>query len=56
MPAIDDLAEVEELRIEPLSDAELNGIAGSWGELSTADSCICCVEGATERPTAESDS
>lgn len=54
MAAFDDLAEVEELQIEPLSDEELNGIAGSWGELSTADSCICCVEGATERPNSES--
>ena len=47
MPTIDDLAEVEEFQIEPLTDAELNRVAGSWGDLSTADSCICCVEGAT---------
>ncbi len=47
---IDDLADVEELQIEPLTDAELNSVAGSWGDLSTADSCICCVEGATGGP------
>ncbi|MEM6453520.1 MAG: hypothetical protein AAF772_00360 [Acidobacteriota bacterium] len=46
-PIIDDLAEVEELQIEPLTDQELDAVAGRWSELSTADSCICCVDGAT---------
>jgi hypothetical protein len=42
------LAKIEELEITPLSDAELDSVAGGVTDTTVA-SCSCCVAGATGR-------
>jgi hypothetical protein len=46
-PASDQLASIDELEISPLSDDELDSIAGGFTNGTTAASCACCVAGAT---------
>lgn len=41
------IVEIEDLEIEALTDEELNGVAGGYLDTSTAESCQCCTEGAT---------
>ncbi|GMU07992.1 hypothetical protein [Corallococcus caeni] len=43
------LLSIDELDITPLSDDELDSVAGGVTN-STAASCMCCVAGATEAP------
>ena len=42
------LAKIDELQITPLSDEELDSVAGGYTDNTTAASCACCVAGATE--------
>lgn len=42
------LAKIDELAITPLSDEELDSVAGGYTDNTTAASCACCVSGATE--------
>ncbi|MEM6453519.1 MAG: hypothetical protein AAF772_00355 [Acidobacteriota bacterium] len=43
-----ELVAIEDLQIEALTDEELDSVAGGWGgDRSTADSCMCCTETAT---------
>jgi hypothetical protein len=42
------LARIDDLEISPLSDAELDSVAGGHTDDTTAASCACCVSGATE--------
>ena len=46
-PASDKLASIDDLEISPLSDNELDSIAGGFTDGTTAASCACCVAGAT---------
>jgi hypothetical protein len=46
-PASDKLASIDELEISPLSDEELDSIAGGFTDTTTAASCACCIAGAT---------
>lgn len=41
------LAKIDELAITPLSDEELDSVAGGYTDSTTAASCICCVAGAS---------
>jgi hypothetical protein len=41
------LAKIDELEITPLSDEELNSVAGGLFDTTTAASCACCAAGAT---------
>jgi hypothetical protein len=45
-----DLATVDDVEITPLSDEELDSIAGGYTNNSTAPSCTCCAAGATQQP------
>jgi hypothetical protein len=45
-----DLATIDNLEITPLSDDELDSVAGGFTNNSTAASCQCCVAGATVQP------
>ena len=42
-----EIVEIEDLQIEALTDEELDGVAGGYLDNSTAESCQCCTEGAT---------
>ena len=44
---IDDLAQIDDLEITPLSDDELDSIAGGWTDSTTEESCACCAATAT---------
>ena len=44
-----ELASIDNLEISPLSDDELDAVAGGWADSTTAASCSCCVAGATSR-------
>jgi hypothetical protein len=48
-----DLAQIDNLEIMPLSDEELESVAGGVTDLTTANSCMCCAAGATSRPVSE---
>lgn len=42
------LAKIDQLEITPLSDEELDSVAGGYTDKNTtADSCSCCTDGAT---------
>jgi len=41
------LAAIDGLEISPLTDDELDSVAGGWLDKTTAASCSCCVAGAT---------
>jgi hypothetical protein len=41
------LAKIDELAITPLSDEELDSVAGGYTDSTTAASCACCHAGAT---------
>jgi len=41
------LAKIDELEITPLSDEELDSVAGGYTDSTTAASCSCCAGGAT---------
>jgi hypothetical protein len=42
------LAKIDDLEITPLSDEELDSVAGGYTDSNTtAASCSCCAEGAT---------
>ena len=43
------LAAIDGLEISPLSDDELDAVAGGFLNSTTAASCSCCVAGATSR-------
>jgi hypothetical protein len=43
-----ELARIDDLEISPLSDDELDSIAGGYTDSTTAASCHCCSAGATE--------
>jgi hypothetical protein len=45
--AKNDLATIDSLEISPLSDQELDAVAGGFLDNTTAASCSCCVSGAT---------
>jgi hypothetical protein len=43
------LAKIDELAITPLSDEELDSVAGGYTDSNTtAASCSCCAAGATD--------
>lgn len=43
------LAKIDQLEITPLSDEELDTVAGGWTDTNTtAASCSCCTAGATD--------
>ncbi|ACY14041.1 hypothetical protein [Haliangium ochraceum] len=44
-----DLASIDELEITPLSDEELESVAGGITDLTTEASCMCCAAGATNQ-------
>lgn len=44
------LAKIDDLEIVPLSDEELDSVAGGWNDNTTAASCSCCAAGATSGP------
>ncbi|MFE8603452.1 hypothetical protein [Archangium violaceum] len=48
-----DLATIDNLEITPLSDEELDSVAGGLTNNSTVASCQCCVAGATVQPPKE---
>ena len=50
---IDDLAQIDDLEITPLSDDELAFIAGGWTDSTTEESCQCCAETATNHTKLE---
>jgi hypothetical protein len=41
------LAKIDELEITPLSDEELDSVAGGFTNSTTVASCACCAAGAT---------
>lgn len=41
------LARIDDLQIAPLSDDELDAVAGGYTDSTTAASCACCGAGAT---------
>jgi hypothetical protein len=41
------LVKIDELAITPLSDEELDSVAGGYTDSTTAASCACCAAGAT---------
>ncbi len=44
------LATIDDLEITPLSDEELDSVAGGYTDTnSTAPSCSCCASGATNQ-------
>jgi hypothetical protein len=43
----DALANIDELEITPLSDEELDAVAGGITNTTTAESCSCCAATAT---------
>jgi hypothetical protein len=43
------LAKIDELEITPLSDEELDSVAGGYTDNTTASSCSCCTAGATNQ-------
>ena len=43
------LAAIDGLEISPLSDEELDAVAGGFLDKTTTASCSCCVAGATSR-------
>jgi hypothetical protein len=45
----EDLAKIDELEITPLSDEELDSVAGGYTDSTTAASCACCAAGATQQ-------
>jgi hypothetical protein len=50
-PAMDKnktLAKIDDLEITPLSDEELDSVAGGYTNSTTVASCACCTAGATE--------
>lgn len=50
------LAKIDELAITPLSDEELDSVAGGYTDTNTtAASCSCCAAGATvvKQPVAD---
>ena len=49
------LAKIDELAITPLSDEELDSVAGGYTDSTTAASCACCTAGATEIKQINSD-
>jgi hypothetical protein len=49
-PAGVELASIDDLAITPLSDDELDSVAGGYTDTTTAASCQCCVSGATDIP------
>jgi hypothetical protein len=44
-----ELAQIDDLAITPLSDDELDSVAGGIGDNTTVASCLCCVAGATNQ-------
>jgi hypothetical protein len=46
------LANIDELEITPLSDEELNAVAGGITDKTTAESCSCCAATATNHDAA----
>jgi len=44
-----DLAKIDELEITPLSDEELDSVAGGYLDTTGVDSCSCCIAGATQQ-------
>jgi hypothetical protein len=44
---IEALAKIDELEIMPLSDEELDSVAGGLTNTTTVASCACCAAGAT---------
>jgi hypothetical protein len=42
-----DLATIDGLEITPLSDEELDSVAGGFTDNTTVASCSCCASGAT---------
>ena len=47
--AKNDLAKIDELEITPLSDEELDTVAGGYTDSTGADSCSCCFATATQQ-------
>lgn len=47
-PTEEALARIDDLEVSPLSDDELDSIAGGYTDSTTAASCHCCSAGATE--------
>jgi lactobin A/cerein 7B family class IIb bacteriocin len=43
----DDMAQIDALEIETLTDAELEAVEGGATNITTVASCSCCVAGAT---------
>jgi hypothetical protein len=41
------LVKIDDLEIMPLSDEELDSVAGGLTDTTTAASCACCAAGAT---------
>lgn len=48
-----DLASIDDLEITPLSDEELESVAGGITDVTTENSCMCCAAGATNQPPKE---
>jgi hypothetical protein len=48
-PATAELAQIDDLAITPLSDGELDSVAGGHTDTTTVASCQCCVSGATNQ-------
>lgn len=46
-PVNRELARIDDLAIAPLSDEELDAVAGGYTDGTTAASCTCCASGAT---------
>jgi hypothetical protein len=42
-----ELARIDDLEIAPISDDELDAVAGGYTDSTTAASCACCGAGAT---------
>jgi bacteriocin-like protein len=42
-----DLAQIDELAVEILSDEELEAVTGGLEDATASNSCSCCVAGAT---------
>jgi hypothetical protein len=47
----EELANIDDLEITPLSDEELDSVAGGFTDSTTASSCSCCAAGATSHDT-----
>lgn len=45
----EDLAKIDDLEITPLSDEELDSVAGGYTDSTTVASCACCAAGATQQ-------